>query len=158
MPPLKRRELRAFLQHAHLLNGDLAERPFRTECNEIGVGLKEKRIVTSLVGWHLFTFGQEFDVVRKAKIVLLNGLAVAEQTGAEAAGKRSLPNAVRSRQKDGLGNSVAADHLVQHFSSRGIAVEVLKHAAGPSLKRELRDALGPHPKCRHEPCRLAVRH
>ncbi len=70
--------LRALLQQAHLLDGDLPQRAVRRKGQEIGMRGKQQRIFVALVGWPFFALGDGFGVRLQAQIVLFDFVRAAD--------------------------------------------------------------------------------
>lgn len=128
---LERVKLSAFLESAHLLDGDLAERAFGAECDEVGVRLEEEGIVVAFIGGHFFAFGDGVEVVGKAEVILLDGFGVSEEAGGETTREGGFADAFGAGEEDGLGDTGAGDHLLEDLGGGAIAVEVVKHWPAP---------------------------
>ena len=87
---------------------------------------EHQRIVITFVRRPFFAIRDAGGVGFQAKVVQLDLVSVVKQFGGEATGQCRLANSFGAGKKQGLGNAVPADHLLQGFDHAGVAVEVFQ--------------------------------
>ncbi len=126
---VQRLKLRALLQQAHLLDGDLPQRAVGRKGQEVGMRGEQQRIFVALVGWPFFALRDDFGIRFQAEIVLLDFVRSADHRRRESPRQRGFAHSFRTVQQNGLRDALLLRHREQCLRDFAVTVEMLEGQA-----------------------------
>src|SRR5580698_2697793 len=131
---MQRLKLRAFLQEAHLLNGDLSQRSIGWKGQEVGMRSKQQRVFVAFVGRPFLALRDDLGIGFQAEIVLLDFVRSADRVltkhgGRESPRQRGFAHSFRAIQQNGLWDALLLRHREQCLRNLSVTVKILERQA-----------------------------
>src|SRR5882724_2768496 len=91
------------------------------------MGSKEQRVLIALISGPALARADDFKIVRKAEVVLLDFGGIAKQQRRKTPGERGLAHALGTRKQQGLRDALLRRHTFERARDLRMAPEILKH-------------------------------